>query len=248
MWKFSTQKIMNNEKYGLNVNYDIDYLVSLGTNCSYCNVNCTFGNKDYQPDALTFDRKHSDIGYIKENIVACCWFCNDMKNVTSYVDWNQYINFIKDPSNFELDLSGKNFGETSRDIDTSTVFSDLKRRSPEYYPESTSARKTFIELAKCQNYKDSIFNFFPIIYLERNCLWNASVDAIDSSLPEADKHRPDNLQIIPKFMNYGKNILTQEQFLKEWTKRDFKTDFTNCIIKLPDNYYNKCYFNKMITK
>ena len=248
MFKFSTQKLMNNEKYGLDINYDIDYLVSLGTNCFYCNVNCTFGNKEHTPDALTFDRKHSDIGYIKENIVQCCWFCNDMKNTTGFNDWNQYINFIKEPSIFELDLRGKCFSKMSRDIDISGIFGSLKVKSPAYYPEPTSAKQTFLELVKRQNYKDSIFNFFPIVYLERNCLWNASIDAIDSSLPNEEKHRPDNLQIIPKFMNYGKNILTQEQFLKEWTKRGFKTDFSNCTVKLPDDYHKECYFNKMITK
>ena len=128
------------------------------------------------------------------------------------------------------------------------TFSDLKRRSPSYYPEPTSARQTFLKLVKEQNYKDSIFNFFPIIYLERNCLFNASLDAIDSSLPESEKHRPDNLQIIPKCMNYAKQSLTQEQFLKEWTKRGFKTDFSNCTVKLPEGYHKECYFNKMITK
>ena len=70
-------------------------------------------------------------------------------------------------------------------------------------------------------------------------------DAIDSTLPDNEKHRPDNLQIIPKCFNYGKNNLSQEQFLKEWEKRGFKMDFTNCSVKLPEEYENS-YFNKTI--
>ena len=109
-------------------------------------------------------------------------------------------------------------------------------------------KKRFCELVKKQNYVDSIFNFFPIIYLERNCLWNASIDAIDSNLPKEDKHRPDNLQIIPKCFNYAKQCLTQEQFIKEWKKRGFKTNFSNCTVKVPENYSRDCYFHKIINQ
>jgi hypothetical protein len=87
-----------------------------------------------------------------------------------------------------------------------------------------------------KNYKDSIFNFFLIIYF---------IDAIDSSLPNDEKHRPDNLQIIPKLINYAKHVNSQEQFLKEWEKCGFKMDFTNCFVKLPEGY-EKSYFNRTI--
>jgi hypothetical protein len=245
--KHHVQKHLNKEK-GYSIDYDIDYLLFLGNKCSYCNVECTFGNKEDVSDALTIDRKDSTYPYLKDNIVVCCWFCNIMKNVTIYEDWMQFINFIKDPQINCLDLSEKCFSINSIKIDVSTVYCSLKSKSPEYYPDSSSGKQVFINLCKQQNYKDSIFNFFPIIYLERNCLWNASVDAIDSTLPVCDKHKPDNLQIIPKFMNYGKHVHSQEQFLKEWTKRNFKTDFSNCTVILPDNYHKECYFNKIITK
>ena len=39
---------------------------------------------------------------------------------------------------------------------------------------------------------------------------------------------------------------TNEQFIEEWKKRNFKTDFTNCSIKLPENYLTDCYFNNLI--
>ena len=238
--KYYNQKSIN-KKYSVEIDYDLDYLISLGTQCFYCNIKCSFGNKEYSSDALTTDRKNSDIGYIKENIVPCCWFCNMSKNITIYSDWVQYINFIKNPEILELDLSNKLF----TGIDICNVYCNLKRNCPSYYPNIKDPRNTFLELIKKQNYKDSIFNFFPIIYLEQNCLFNASIDAIDSSLPIEEKHRPDNLQIIPKCFNYGKRDLTQEQFLKEWEKRGFKMDFTNCSVKLHEGYDNS-YFNKII--
>jgi hypothetical protein len=246
--KHSTQKIVNKDKYGIKIDYDVDYLVSLGTVCSYCDVQCSFGNKEHTPCGLSIDRKDSDIGYCKDNIVISCWFCNMMKNTTYYDDWMQFINFVKDPEETVLDLSEKDYGIGCRSFNNSNVYADLKRKSPKYYPNSTDAKKVFLELCKEQEYKDSIFYFFPIIYLETNCLWNASVDAIDSTLPEEEKHRPDNLQIIPKILNYGKHMHTQEEFLKEWKKRNFKTDFSKCKVILPEAYTEDCYFNKMITK
>jgi hypothetical protein len=46
-------------------------------------------------------------------------------------------------------------------------------------------------------------------------------------------------------MNYGKCVYTTEKFLEEWNKRKFKTDFSTCTIKLPENYSKDSYFNKI---
>lgn len=246
--KLSIQKNIN-KKYSLEIetDYDITFLESLGKKCSYCNVECKFGNEkdsDNDPDSLTFDRKDSDIHYCKSNVVTCCWFCNRMKNVTDYQDWTQFISFIKGTINI-LDFSNKTFGIKARDVDISTLFTEIKRSSPSYYTDNHSARNTFIEKCKTQNYTDPYFNFFPIIYLERNCLFNASIDAIDPTLPNNEKHCPDNIQIVPKCFNYAKNTLSDLNFIKEWNKRSFRTDFTECEIKLPKDY-NSSYFNKII--
>lgn len=39
-------------------------------NCIYCNS---------KNPVMTIDRKDNNIGYIKENCVACCWKCNSVK-------------------------------------------------------------------------------------------------------------------------------------------------------------------------
>jgi hypothetical protein len=258
--KISNQKILN-KKYNIQLDYDKEYLISLGKKCSYCEIECIFGNEKESlsaltnnehnnsaiddADTLTFDRKDSTIGYCKENINVCCWFCNRMKNTTDYSDWLSLIEFVKGKKHV-LDISNKSFGRVSTAIDISNVYTGLKRSSPTHYPDQKDPKKTFLALVKKQNFKDAIFNFFPIVYLDQNCLFNASIDAIDPSIEKENKHRPDNIQIIPKFLNYGKYILSTEQFLKEWEKRNFRTDFTDCSIQLPAEYNDKSYFNKFI--
>lgn len=243
---YSIQKNVN-KKYKMVIDYDIEYLISLGINCFYCNISCKFGyeKENWDPDTLSFDKKNPDKPYIKENVVTCCWFCNRMKNQTSYNDWEQFIIFIKDKNKIELDLSNKSFAKKSSEINMTNILYHVKQKSPSYYPTLQDTKQTFLNLIKKQNYLDPFFNFFPIIYLDKNCLFNASIDAIDTSLPENEKHRPDNLQIIPKCFNYGKSILSNCQFIEEWEKRGFKTDFTDCNVKLPENYLLG-YFNKLI--
>ena len=246
--KWSNQKYIN-KKYKTVINYNTDYLLLLGMNCFYCNIECKFGyEKDSNhPDTISYDKKNPDIGYTKENIVVCCWFCNRMKNQTSYEDWNQFIDFIKNPENLELDLSTKQFAKKSNEIKLSNIYFHIKQKSPNYYPDLKITRQIFINQCQIQNYLDPFFNFFPIIYLETNCLFNASIDAIDANLPEEEKHRPNNLQIIPKCFNYGKVILSNKQFLEEWIKRGFKTNFTNCNVKLPEKYYLESYFDFILS-
>jgi hypothetical protein len=245
--KFSIHKQIN-KKYKTKIDYDKDYLISLELNCFYCNIQCKFGyDKEINhPDTLSYDKKNPDVGYIKENIVVCCWFCNRMKNQTCYEEWIQFINFIKNKENI-LDLSKHTYTNNSKNINLNNIYFHIKDKSPSYYKNLNSARNVFINLCKQQNYVDPFFHFFPIIYF-KNSLFNASIDAINSNLDKKDKHNPNNIQVIPKCFNYGKNTLSNEQFIQEWKKRGFKTDFTNCLLKLPENYIEESYFNKYITK
>ena len=245
--KLYTHKIIN-KKYNTKVDYDLEYLSDMGNVCYYCEINCKFGNEkeDNHPDTLTFDKKNPDIGYIKDNIVVCCWFCNRMKNQTTFNDWEKFINFIKNDNVLELDLSDKEFARTSTEINISNIVWHIKQKSPSYYSIVKEAKETFKDLCKKQNYLDPFFNFFPVINLGTNCLFNASIDAIDSTLPEEEKHRPDNIQVLPKCFNYGKNILSNEEFLNQWKFRKFKTNFENCSVKLPEEYYSESYFEKFL--
>jgi hypothetical protein len=245
--KISIQKLIN-KKYNTLMDYDIEYLRSLGLKCFYCGLTCKYGyNKENNnPETLSYDKKNSGIGYIKENIVVCCWFCNRMKNQTIYEDWGQFIQFIKNDDCLELDLTNKGYAKKSSEINITNIYWHIKQKSPNYYPNCESAKQTFINQCKQQNYLDPFFQFFPIIYLNTNCLWNASIDAINPSLPKEEKHRPNNLQIVPKCFNYGKNTLSNDEFINEWKLRKFKTDFSKCSIKLPKDYKDQSFFQNNI--
>jgi hypothetical protein len=232
-----------NKKYNILIDYDVEHLLSLGDICTYCGIKCKFGyeKESNHPDTLTFDKKNPDIGYCKENIVTSCWFCNRMKNTSEYGDWIQFINFIKNENELELDLSNKPFCKPN----LTNIWYHIKEKSPGYYNNLQTTKNVFINLCKKQNFFDPFFNFFPIIHFGTNCLFNASIDAIDATLPESEKHRPDNIQVVPKCFNYAKNVLSNEDFLLEWTKRGFKTNFEGNSVKLPEKYHTDSFFNKM---
>ena len=125
----SKQKFRN-KKYIENIDYDTNYLISLGTKCFYCNIDCLFGyDKNCEKnhtETLTYDKKNPDIGYCKENVVQCCWFCNRMKNKGLYEEWKKLIIFLKDPSINILDLSDKKIASSSTDVNTTNIYYHLR--------------------------------------------------------------------------------------------------------------------------
>lgn len=67
----------------------------LDSPCQYCGVDAA--NRLVIP-GHTFiylynglDRMHSDLGYIQENVVACCGDCNKAKSNTEYDRWGRWI-------------------------------------------------------------------------------------------------------------------------------------------------------------
>lgn len=75
---------------------DLELLYNLqNKKCYYCNVNLntTIGNK--YCDQISIDRKDSDKGHIKDNIVLSCLFCNHAKNISHIQYFNKFINTIK---------------------------------------------------------------------------------------------------------------------------------------------------------
>ena len=156
-----------NKKYNIIVDYDIDYLVNMGITCFYCDTICKFGNEkeSNHPDTLSFDKKNPDIGYCKDNIVVSCWFCNRMKNQTKFEDWKNFINFIKNDNVLELDLSDKEFAKNSSEINLTNIYFHIKQKSPSYYPDLNTAKETFKDCCKKQNYFDPFFNYYLSFWL-----------------------------------------------------------------------------------
>ncbi len=43
------------------------------------------------------DRKDNDVGYIFDNVVSCCWRCNDAKsNAYTYLEWFNMTKYFRD--------------------------------------------------------------------------------------------------------------------------------------------------------
>ena len=245
--KCSIQRHKNKTKYNIELDYKPEYLLSLGNKCTYCGIECKFGHeKDLNhPDTLTFDKKYFNIGYCKENIVVSCWFCNRMKNKCDYGEWNIFLDFIKNKENTILDLTNYTYVYTSFDTKLSNIYYHLYQKSPSYYTTTKDSKNVFKKICQKQSFVDPYFNFFPIVLFNKS-LFNVSIDAIDTTLPEKEKHKPDNIQVVPCFFNYGKNILTNDAFIEQWKRRHFKTDFSNCSILFPNGYHEKSYFYNFI--
>ena len=45
-------------------------------------------------ERLSLDRKDSNKGYTKDNVVWCCWQANNIKQDLNLNDWKQWINDI----------------------------------------------------------------------------------------------------------------------------------------------------------
>jgi hypothetical protein len=163
-----------------------------------------------------------------------------MKNTSEKDEWRQFIGLITYKCTI-LNLQSKTFATKSSEINMCNIWFHVKQKSPSYYQNLNVVKSTFLHISNKQKFTDSFFNFFPIVYF-KNSMFNASIDAIDPSLEQEERHNPDNIQIIPKYLNYGKNTLSNESFLQEWNKRKFRTDYSECSVVLPD-MYEFSYFN-----
>ena len=65
-------------------------------NCHYCNCKPK-KIKRVGPSVLVYngiDRVDSNIGYVKENVVPCCWVCNRAKYTMSYDEFISWVSTV----------------------------------------------------------------------------------------------------------------------------------------------------------
>lgn len=211
--------------------------------CYYCENILISRNNGRSPHTLTIDAIEPEKGHILENIVPCCLFCNRMKNNYKYDDWIKLLNFLKgnnkclDLSNIEYTRINDNISKKYRKLAYHTLITENKEK----YPTLEDARKEFLNLYEQQNKKDSIYNLFPIIMTNANNLLNASCDRIIAG-------NNNYYQIIPLFMQYGKNDLSQDEFKTNMKIRNYLTwNLTDANIILPNEYYeNSLFINKLL--
>jgi len=75
---------------------DIDYLVSLWNKqnglCWYTKREMNFTT--HSPELFSLDRKDSNLGYTKDNVIWCCWTVNDIKADISIKDLSEILTDI----------------------------------------------------------------------------------------------------------------------------------------------------------
>jgi len=77
-----------NRKNSHDVTIEYDDFIDLikESKCHYCDKELVFNphtrdeNSNYVSRAYQLDRKDNSLGYVKENLVTCCWNCNRMKS------------------------------------------------------------------------------------------------------------------------------------------------------------------------
>lgn len=92
------------KKNSIEFNLDSDYIYNLILNqdkkCPYCECNlCFLNNRDDKVTSPSFDRLIPSIGYLKENVVVCCYRCNSIKNNATYDELNLIVNNLKNVIN-----------------------------------------------------------------------------------------------------------------------------------------------------
>lgn len=241
---YISSKIKSYKKEPYNLKTEDVFEKCKSKKCYYCDTEeLLLRNKKPFPNTLTIDAMEPKKGHILENIVPCCLFCNRMKNNCNYDDWIKLLNFLKG-NNKSLDLSNIEYTKITDSISKKykkIAFHTLMSENKEKYSNLEESRKEFLKLYEQQNKKDSIYNLFPIIMTSANNLLNASCDRIISG-------NSNYYQIIPLFMQYAKNDLSQDEFKSNMKIRNYLNwNLSDANIIIPNEYYKDSYFiNKML--
>lgn len=67
-------------------------------NCHYCNSSIFWASVNLAKNGSRYnlDRKDNSIGYVKNNLVVCCWRCNNGRgNLFSYEEWYGMTQYLR---------------------------------------------------------------------------------------------------------------------------------------------------------
>jgi len=207
--------------------------------CNWCGLtDLDFADNNIQnPNKLTIDSTNPPYHNKFNDLVPSCLMCNRMLNDISLKDRHNLINYLTGKN--DLDLSNLDYLQYDEKIKKTD-----KQRNPwntikeeRNLKTDKEAKSLFIEIYNNQNEKSNILYNYPIFYF-KNSIYSCSCDRI---IPKNNK----NYQLIPIFLNYAKNNLSQDEFIIELEKRNYLNN-KNVKVILPDNYLNDSYFiNKL---
>ena len=216
--------------------YDVSDFINSELWNNHCCYWCKLSNLEYadnnitNPNKLTIDSINPPYHYKFEHLVPSCLLCNRMLSDMSYNDRVNLIKYLKGEKN--LDISNLYYSRYNEKLNKEYVpWNTIKREKKLATIEE--ARIIFLEIFNNQNKNCSILSNFPIFYF-KNCIYSISCDRI---VPKNN----DKYQLIPQFLNFAKNDLSQEDFIKELEKRNY-LNTKNVRIILPHNYYEDSYF------
>lgn len=96
----------NKTKQEISITYEDFINLIQDSKCHYCDKELNFSkhtrdeNQNYTSRAYQLDRKDNSKGYVKGNLVTCCWNCNRIKSdIYSYEDFMKLSPILKEIHN-----------------------------------------------------------------------------------------------------------------------------------------------------
>lgn len=224
------------KKAGRELNYDIDNFIEneiwINRRCFWCKEpNLDYADDNPQnPNKLTIDSINPPYHNKFEELVPCCLFCNRMFQDMPLQDRHILINYLTGKA--DLDLSNETYSKHNDKLNRECVpWGCIKKERG--YKNIEQARKVFLEIYNSQKNYCSILPNYPIFYF-KGCQFSVSCDRVVPG--DCSKY-----QLLPQFLNYCKNDLSQEIFIEELQKRNFLNTRTVKVI-LPQDYLENSYF------
>jgi hypothetical protein len=224
------------KKAGRELDYDINNFTGndiwIQRQCFWCKQAYLdyADNNPHNPNKLTIDSINPPYHNKFEELVPSCLLCNRMFQDMSLQDRNKLINYLTGKS--DLDLSNEKYTKYNEQQNEETVPWECIKKEREY-KNIEESRKVFLEVYNSQNNYCTILPNYPIFYF-KHCRYSVSCDRVVAG-------NCSNYQLIPQFLNYAKNNLSNEIFIEELEKRNFLNTGKVKVI-LPQDYLENSYF------
>lgn len=218
------------------LDYDISNFIENDTwikgTCHWCKLtNLDYADNNTQnPNKLTIDSINPPYHNKFEELVPSCLFCNRMCSDSPLDDRYKLINYLMGKA--DLDLSDLQYSKYNEQLNKESVPWECIKKERGYKTIEES-RLVFLKKFESQLGQCSILPNYPIFYIKNN---NFSVSC-DRVVPKDCRE----YQLFPRFLNYAKNDLSQEQFIEELQKRNF-LNTENVKVILPPDYLKDSYF------
>ena len=223
------------KKAGRELDYDINNFTGndnwIRRECFWCKqANLDFADDNPQnPNKLTIDSINPPYHNEFDKLVPSCLLCNRMFRDMPLEDRIRLINYLTGKA--DLDLSNETYTKYNEQQNRECVPWECIKKEREY-KNIEQALKVFLDLCNSQNNYCSILPNYPIFYF-KNSMFSVSCDRVVPG--DCGKY-----QLIPQYLNYCKNNLSQEIFIEELQKRNFLN--TDKKVILPQDYLENSYF------